>query len=78
MREIHPSEADLACLSELLNDSDLDGEVPNAEMIEHLRWCTDCRSVVADHHWLRKKVTTTLAIAADAVSVPRPKWWVVQ
>ena len=75
MREIHPSEVDLAWLSELDADGD---KIPDAEMAEHLRWCADCRSVVADHRWLQEKVTAALAVAADAVPVPRPKWWRVQ
>ena len=71
MREIHPNEVDLACLSELDDDRD-------AEIAQHLRWCADCRSAVAEHRWLQKELGTVLAVAADAVSVPRPKWWAVQ
>ena len=71
MREIHPKEIDLARLSELGVDT-------GAEMAEHLRWCARCRSVVADHRWLQEEISATLAVAVDAVPVPRPKWWAVQ
>ncbi|MCP4544382.1 MAG: hypothetical protein GY832_45300 [Chloroflexi bacterium] len=77
MRNIHLNEFDLAWLGELDNN-DLGNEIPDAEMVEHLRWCADCRSAIADHQWLQETITTTLAIAVDAVSVPRPKWWAVQ
>jgi len=69
MNEIHPRETELACLSE--------GEA-GVGVAEHLRWCARCRSVVADYRWLQGEIGATLAAAADAVPVPRPKWWVVQ
>ncbi len=73
-KELHPKEIDLAWLSEL------DGEADGAEgdMAEHLRWCGHCRSAVAGHRWLQDEVTATLASAANAVPVPRPRWWDVQ
>ncbi|MEE8391480.1 MAG: hypothetical protein V3S14_11880 [Anaerolineae bacterium] len=73
-KKVHPNEIDLARWNEL--DGGADGA--RDEMTEHLRWCGRCRSVVADHRWLQEKITTMLAVAADAVSVPRPKWWAVQ
>lgn len=69
MSEIHPREIELIRLS--------DGEA-GAEMAEHLRWCTRCRSVLADYRWLQGEITATLTAAADAVVSPRPKWWAVQ
>ncbi len=73
MRKVHLNEFDLARLSEL--DSD---EVLDAETAEHLRWCADCRSALADHRWLQEEIASALAIAAREVPVPRPKWWAVQ
>ena len=78
MQKIHPSEFDLAWLGDLDAENDLCKKIPDAEMAEHLRWCADCRSVVADHHWLQENITTMLAIAVDTVPVPQPKWWAVQ
>ncbi len=71
--DLHLSEFDLAWLSELDSDNDLDNEIT-----EHLRWCADCRSAVADHRWLQEKITTMLAVAADVAPIPRPRWWAVQ
>ena len=68
MSETHPKEIELARLE--------DGEASTG-VTEHLRWCARCRSVVADYRWLQGEVTATLALAADLVPVPRPKWWVV-
>jgi hypothetical protein len=73
MRGIHPSKVELAWLSDLDNDQAL-----GAEVADHLRWCADCRSMVADHRWLQEEITTTLMVAADTVPLPRPKWWAVQ
>ena len=68
MSETHPKEIELARFE--------DGEA-SAEVTEHLRWCARCRSAVADYRWLQGEVTATLALAADLVPVPRPKWWAV-
>ena len=68
MSETHPKEIELACFE--------DGEASTG-VAEHLRWCARCRSVVADYRWLQGEVTATLALAADSVPVPRPKWWAV-
>jgi len=81
MSGVHPKEVELTCLS--------DGEAGvetartanirrTANVREHLRWCARCRSVVADYGWLQGEIAATLAAAADAVLVPRPKWWAVQ
>ena len=68
MSETHPKEIELARFG--------DGEASTG-VTEHLRWCARCRSVVADYRWLQGEVTATLALAADSVPVPRPKWWAV-
>ncbi len=72
MRERHPREIELAQLS-----AREDGEAIDAEMVEHLRWCAHCRSVVADYDWLRKEIATTLEAAAE-IPAPRPQWWAVR
>ena len=69
MSEIHPRETELARFSD---------KEAGAAVAEHLRWCARCRGVVADYRWLQGEITSTLAVAADTVAVPRPKWWVVQ
>jgi len=69
MSEMHPGENELARFG--------DGEA-GAGVAEHLRWCAHCRSVVADYRWLQGEIAATLALAADAAPVPRPKWWAVQ
>jgi len=69
MSEVHPREAELIRFG--------DGEA-STDVAEHLRWCAHCRSVVADYRWLQREIVTTLAAAADAVPVPRSKWWAVQ
>jgi len=68
MSETHPKEIELARFE--------DGEASTG-VAEHLRWCARCRSVVADYRWLQGEVAATLALAADSVPVPRPKWWAV-
>jgi hypothetical protein len=69
MTDIHPGETELARFS--------DGAA-GAGVAEHVRWCARCRSVVADYAWLGGEIGATLAAAADAVPVPRPRWWAVQ
>jgi len=69
MSEIHPREIELARFG--------DGEASTG-IAEHLHWCAHCRSVVADYRWLQGEIAATLALAADAVPVPRPKWLAVQ
>jgi len=69
MSKAHPREVELACLSD---------EEAGEEVAAHLHWCARCRSVVADYRWLQGEITTMLAVAADAVFVPRPKWWAVR
>jgi len=75
MGEIHLSEIDLARFSQ--SDGN-EAQETDARQVEHLRWCAHCRSIVADHRWLQEEVTATLAIAANALPVPRSKWWVVR
>ena len=67
--KVHPLETDLAFLS--------DGEMWES-VAEHLRWCAHCRSAVTDYAWLQGEIESALAVAADAVDAPRPKWWAVQ
>lgn len=69
MRERHPREIELARLG--------DREAVSTEMAEHLRWCTHCRSVVADYDWLQGEIAATLEAAAE-VPAPRPQWWAVR
>ncbi len=69
MSKVHPREVELAYLSD---------EEAGGEVTAHLRWCARCRSVVADYRWLQREIATTLAVAADVASVPRPKWWAVR
>ena len=69
MSEGHPGEAELARFGE--------GD-KSAELEAHLRWCARCRSVVADYRWLGEEVGASLGAVADAVEVPRPRWWAVQ
>jgi len=69
MNEIHPRETELARCGD---------QETGAGLAEHLRWCARCRGVVADYRWLQGEITSTLTVAADAVAMPRPKWWVVQ
>jgi hypothetical protein len=69
MSEIHPEETQLARWS--------DGEA-RADVAAHVRWCARCRSGVADYRWLAGEIGATLTGAADAVDVPRPRWWALQ
>ncbi|MBE9509214.1 MAG: hypothetical protein IMY86_14340, partial [Chloroflexi bacterium] len=69
MNETHLRDTELARLS--------DGET-GAEVTEHLRWCVRCRSTLADYRWLEGELAATLAMVANAVPVPRPRWWAVQ
>ncbi len=73
-KQIHPNEIDLARWSE--SASGVGGA--RDDVAEHLRWCGRCRSVAAGHRWLQDEVSATLTLAADAVPVPRPRWWAVQ
>ncbi|MDY6878128.1 MAG: hypothetical protein SWK90_18250 [Chloroflexota bacterium] len=68
MNKIHPGEIELARFEE--------GEA-SADVAEHLHWCARCRSGVADYRWLQGEVAATLALAADRVPLPRPRWWAV-
>jgi predicted anti-sigma-YlaC factor YlaD len=65
MSEIHLQETELAS-----------GE--SKSVTEHLRWCSQCRSAAAEYHWLQERIEDTLAVTANAVSVPHPKWRVVK
>lgn len=67
--KVHLLETELAFLS--------DGETDDS-VAEHLCWCVRCRSTAADYRWLQGEIETILTAAADAVPVPRAKWWAVQ
>jgi hypothetical protein len=71
MVSTHPDEIELARLAET------DTGTLDAEMLEHLRWCAGCRSLVADYRWLQDEMVSALATTADAVRVPRSRWWEV-
>jgi anti-sigma factor RsiW len=68
MSEDHLRENELAHLG---------GGEAEADAAEHLRWCTRCRSTVADYRWLQQQLASALA-AVDALPVPRPQWWAIQ
>jgi hypothetical protein len=72
MNEVHLRETELARLSE---ESE---EEVGVSVAEHLRWCARCRSGVADYRWLQGEIVAALSAAADAVAVPRSRWWAVQ
>jgi hypothetical protein len=69
----HLRDTELACLSDGLSEGGMD-----AGAAEHLRWCARCRSALADYRWLQGELAASLAVAADAVVVPRPRWRAVQ
>jgi len=62
----HLREEELARLS--------NGEIPGSDIVEHLRWCTRCRSAAAEYDWLQEEIASTLGVVAEAVSIPRPQW----
>jgi hypothetical protein len=57
--------------------AETDNEAADAAMLEHLRWCARCRTLVADYGWLQDEIAGALGSAADTVRVPRPRWWAV-
>jgi hypothetical protein len=69
MSKVHPGQTELARWS--------DGET-RADIAAHVHWCARCRSTVADYRWLAGEIEATLSAAADAVKVPRPRWWALQ
>ena len=69
MSKVHPDETELARWG--------DGEA-RADVAAHVRWCARCRSGVADYRWLAGEIGATLRAAADAVDVPRPRWWALK
>jgi hypothetical protein len=69
MGKVHPEETQLARWG--------DGE-RRADIAAHVRWCARCRSGVADYRWLAGEIEATLTAAADAVDVPRPRWWALR
>ncbi len=75
MDKVHPNQDELAWLSELGDNGE---ETVALEHVAHLQWCTRCRSVVSEYRWLQNEVTGTLAVAANAVRVPRSRWWEIE
>jgi hypothetical protein len=75
MDKVHLNQDELAWLSELGDNGE---EHVAPEHMAHLQWCTRCRSVVSEYRWLESEVKGTLAVAANAVRVPRPKWWEIE
>jgi hypothetical protein len=71
MDKVHPSQDELAWLSEL---GDTGEDEIASEQVAHLQWCTGCRSVVSEYRWLQRELTGALALAANAVRVPGPRW----
>ncbi len=69
MSRMHPREMELARAS--------DGEC-GVGIVEHVRQCAHCRSVVADYRWLEDKLGVVLRAAAGAVPVPHSGWQAVQ
>jgi hypothetical protein len=69
MSKVHPEQTELARWS--------DGEA-RADIATHVCWCARCRNAVADYRWLAGEIEATLSAAADAVKVPRPRWWALQ
>jgi hypothetical protein len=65
MRECHPTDGELARLS----DKRTGGGVS-----EHVRSCARCRRVLADYDWLQGELAETLAGVADTVPVRRSAW----
>jgi hypothetical protein len=75
MHKDHPNQGELAWLSELGDNGE---EKVTPEHLVHLQWCTRCRNAVSEYRWLQNEVTSTLAVAANAVRVPRPRWWEIE
>ncbi len=69
MNDRHLSERELI----LAGSGEIDDRVE-----AHLQWCAQCQSAVAEYQWLQSALETTLSTAAEAVPVPRPRWWNVQ
>lgn len=69
MSEIHLPETELACAGS--------GETDIC-LVEHLRWCAQCRSAAAEYRWLGERIEDALTATADAVDVPRPRWRTVK
>jgi hypothetical protein len=69
MRDWHPAEGELAGLS---------SEPAGGGILEHVRFCARCRSVLADHNWLQQELSEALRSVANEICVPRPAWWEVQ
>lgn len=66
MGEEHPRELELARRS--------DGGSGDDPLTEHLRWCSGCRRVLADHEWLQGEIATALDAEAAAAPVPSSDW----
>lgn len=67
----HPDDETLARLSE-------EAEEVRAFTLRHLRWCSRCRSVKAEYHWLSAGLSALLASAAEQAAVPVADWSTIQ
>jgi hypothetical protein len=65
----HPSDHDLACVTE---------DSATEDVAAHVRDCARCRSAVADFRWLGDELEAVLAAAVETVPVPRPAWRAVR
>jgi len=65
MKEKHPSELDLARLS--------DGENGD-ELADHVRWCSSCRRILADYDWLQGELAAALDAKSAAAPIADPDW----
>jgi hypothetical protein len=69
MREWHPRDSKLAGLT---------GESIDDRILEHVRCCARCRSVVADYDWLQEELAGTLTGVVSDGPVPRSAYWELQ
>jgi hypothetical protein len=65
MTEWHPEPFELAQASERGAARDL---------VDHLRWCSLCRSTAAEYEWLDEEIPAALDAGLAAVPKPRPEW----
>jgi hypothetical protein len=43
-------------------------------LIDHLRWCGQCRTAVAEYGWLQEEIERTLEAEAAGAPVPEADW----
>ena len=44
------------------------------DLIDHLRWCGQCRTAIAEYGWLQEEIERALEVEADGAPVPEPDW----